>query len=692
MQKAWYYIKKARAVWPPHLETILRYYEKAITIDPNYYLIYQDKARLFFAIGKFEESEENYNILKNIQGEVWEERIIKEMERNTKGGDNIIYPWEKVKEYFETRNEKSLETRAKIESNTEVENDYDEEHDVDVIDLSYFNKRRAQMLRNLAMTVANTDAGKSALDGVKDAWSKISIGAIEAEFDATIDKMVELSQTLEPPNKASMIAEFERIRHALGRVPTRQDIQDHSAVRLQQYEEEFRSWEHLLDRLGYDPWYRSSARNAGRPSAGTTAKNRQEDPDTFQSESWQHHEPISLREPQQGDGNTSGADMETHASQGDNMPLTSDEGTDRTESLVQEAMRIRAELSELRMHRVNLLIGKAMRLIKASQTGAHMSDLKSLLDLQQEEMSALATRLNRIDGITVTEIRRDGGLLDFLFTHNDESEAPPEDTADRGAEGLVRQMMEEHALNKRTIDSSLQKRLTREFIAAKSVAEVVRNNPDITKEQIKRHIRSPLRLPLKVRKLNEEGMHPDPMLSLQIALFAVNHHDWDGDEDAADDVLHTAESIARHIIESADTDVRTVPKGNKQQRANCHLEPVTASIAVWISTATLHREFGMDANFSSKDIVARTMDQNLCRVSHGTISAHVSAHCVANAPSSHGMHRMLYRVGHGRYRLYRRGEPCHRTREGSKIAPLEFQLPEGYKDLRKWYDEVYCKQ
>lgn len=69
--------------------------------------------------------------------------------------------------------------------------------------------------------------------------------------------MVELAKTIDPPNKASLIAEFERIRHAVGRTPTRQDIERHSTLHLARYEKEFGSWEHLLERMGYDPWYRN---------------------------------------------------------------------------------------------------------------------------------------------------------------------------------------------------------------------------------------------------------------------------------------------------------------------------------------------------------------------------------------------------------------------------------------------------
>ena len=123
------------------------------------------------------------------------------------------------------------------------------------IDLSYFNKRRARMLKELGQTIVKNESKDKMHNGILRLNTTRSKD-MESEFGTGIDNLVELAKSVDPPNKISMITEFERIRHVLGRTPTKHDIETHSVLHLSQYEEEFGSWEHMLDRLGYDPWYR----------------------------------------------------------------------------------------------------------------------------------------------------------------------------------------------------------------------------------------------------------------------------------------------------------------------------------------------------------------------------------------------------------------------------------------------------
>lgn len=391
---------------------------------------------------------------------------------------------------------------------------------------------------------------------------------------------------------------------------------------------------------------------------------------------------------------------------------------DKDESRADEQKRKRPTNGG-RMDRINHLIAEAMRLIKSSPAGAYMEDLKTLLNISQEEMSSLATRLKRVDGMSITQIHRDGEPFGFLFRYDEtgnmnqeqeqESSGRPTGAehmpkpAQKSVEDLARQMLDEHYKNK-AIKKALQRDLTVEFLKIRSVRGVITNHPDIAKDEVKRHIRSPLRLPAKLRELNEGGLHPNPDLSLQIALFAVNHHDWDGQKEQEGDVLRTAESVSAWIASNASSEGRVRgmsdrPASDKERfsedgaaKSGGSEGSIPTAIAVWIATATLHVERGVDAIFSNSDIIEKMMRQKLCNVSHNTISAHVAAHCVANAPANtQAAHRKTYRVGPGRYRLYRRNEPCHPTRKNCKIAPLPFQMPDEYRDLRKWYDEVYCK-
>ncbi len=355
--------------------------------------------------------------------------------------------------------------------------------------------------------------------------------------------------------------------------------------------------------------------------------------------------------------------------------------------------------------RLNKMIAESMRLIRAGPDGVRMEDLKTSLGVSQEEMSGLATRLKRIDGVALEQTHRSAEPFDFLFTYRDPGMAaePRPDKPHTGEEAaldakpgddLVQEMLGEYDLAKKATDKRLQRELTMEFLSTGSVKSVIEHHPDIPKERIKRHIRTPGRLPKDLRARNEEGLHPDPQLSLHIALFAVNHHDWDGDEGSADAVLHTAESIARHIIaESRSEDQHEklkVPTKRSVPRSDV-AETVSGPIAVWIATATLHIEDGNGAVFTKDDIVDKVIEQNLCNAFYRTIQNIVSSYCAANTPATGAMtHRKTYRVDHGMYRLYRRGDPHHPSRKNGRIAPLRFELPGPYRDLRRWYDEEYC--
>ena len=148
------------------------------------------------------------------------------------------------------RNPRNIEYKTKIRASS-IARTRDGE-----VDLSYFNKRRARMLRDLGRAIVKT-ASKGSRKRMDDLLpNQAKTTDIEFEFDVGIDKLLDLAHANNPPNKVFMIADFERVRHAVGRTPTKQDAEAHFVLSVSQYEKEFGSWEVLLDRLGYDPWYR----------------------------------------------------------------------------------------------------------------------------------------------------------------------------------------------------------------------------------------------------------------------------------------------------------------------------------------------------------------------------------------------------------------------------------------------------
>lgn len=97
---------------------------------------------------------------------------------------------------------------------------------------------------------------------------------LENEF-GDMGELLDLAYDIDPPNKISLLVEFERVKSNLDRVPTREEFEKSSSVSAAAYDHEFDSWENFLDKLGHDPWYRGAGAaggadgQAGQPMTGT---------------------------------------------------------------------------------------------------------------------------------------------------------------------------------------------------------------------------------------------------------------------------------------------------------------------------------------------------------------------------------------------------------------------------------------
>lgn len=121
------------------------------------------------------------------------------------------------------------------------------------IDLEYFNKRRARMLRGIGEALALSRISDDPPEQLLPAG--MSADEIAAEFETSMADLLALAES-DSANKVSLIAELERCRYKMRLLPTKEEMAANSKFTMAQYEAEFQSWEHLLDRLDYDPWYR----------------------------------------------------------------------------------------------------------------------------------------------------------------------------------------------------------------------------------------------------------------------------------------------------------------------------------------------------------------------------------------------------------------------------------------------------
>ena len=108
---------------------------------------------------------------------------------------------------------------------------------------------------------------------------------------------------------------------------------------------------------------------------------------------------------------------------------------------------------------------------------------------------------------------------------------------------------------------------------------------------------------------------------------------------------------------------------------------------VWVAAALLHRERRTAADFSVEEILERARQEGISDELRPGVYVHIVQHCVANRAPNPGRYRMLFETSEGRRRLYRKGDPYHPARDGSKIVPDSEDLPKEYLALLNWYRE-----
>jgi hypothetical protein len=106
---------------------------------------------------------------------------------------------------------------------------------------------------------------------------------------------------------------------------------------------------------------------------------------------------------------------------------------------------------------------------------------------------------------------------------------------------------------------------------------------------------------------------------------------------------------------------------------------------VWVAAALLHRQRPAAPDFSIEEILGRVSQEVITDELRPGVYVHIVQHCVANRAPNPGRYRMLLETSEGRRRLFRKGDPYHPAREGSKMVPESEDLPKKYQELLDWY-------
>ena len=358
-----------------------------------------------------------------------------------------------------------------------------------------------------------------------------------------------------------------------------------------------------------------------------------------------------------------------------------------------------AEISET--NRKNDLISIALQMIKDTKRGIYLGDMKNRLNVSDHDFNYLIPRLVRIDGVTKREVMHGDIILETIFEYDNSQHEKVESNDTRS---MIMQMIYKYHIYKKSVNKYHRIKLINDFIKLGSVKNVVKNNPDLSKEDIKEYTQTDLRLPVELKKLENEGaLHQDVNCSLYIAVFAVNYYDWDGEKHDQDNVTNLAKLISKYLAGDKKlnkefcNNTLTIKIANKkilgvgENYKKILGEYTTIATVVWIAIALLHKQNKHVIAFSNKEINEKINSLKFGSFNYDSVNSHISAHCVANMKKKGGIHRKLYKVERNRYRLYRLDDDCHPTRKDGPIEPPLLEIPKEFKDLIDWYRNEYCK-
>ena len=122
-------------------------------------------------------------------------------------------------------------------------------------ELPYINKYQIEIIKKIAPILpneiddVNIDEISNIVNITKEYISQI-FGSYEILFD--------MAYCINPPNKISLIIEFEKTKNKIHKIPHLEDISSESKIDITGYMKEFGTWEKFLNKLEYDPWYKKT--------------------------------------------------------------------------------------------------------------------------------------------------------------------------------------------------------------------------------------------------------------------------------------------------------------------------------------------------------------------------------------------------------------------------------------------------
>jgi hypothetical protein len=226
---------------------------------------------------------------------------------------------------------------------------------------------------------------------------------------------------------------------------------------------------------------------------------------------------------------------------------------------------------------INQLIFEALIIIGENSSGIHTSTLSKKLGVTKQEFKELSHRLLRIEDVIIKKgegsprifLRSKLGTYDKRRNENETVEnndskilKKKESGMDEEIKKIVQKMIAEHIHWKTNINKDLKIKLINIFLKDNSILAIYKEFPIYTKQKIRVHLTTDLRLPTKLKELENSGsLHYNPICSITIALYATDYFNWDGEEENIKKIIELAKSISNYL--KSDSDLNRIFEGRK---------------------------------------------------------------------------------------------------------------------------------
>ena len=229
---------------------------------------------------------------------------------------------------------------------------------------------------------------------------------------------------------------------------------------------------------------------------------------------------------------------------------------------------------KLNIDKINRLISDSLILIQKNSVGIYEKTLREELKISEIEFKAILPRLLRLEDIEEVEdwdkfskkllksVKVKEKTISIKKLENIPKKIEKDIAKNPEIKNITYKMVAEHIHWKNNISKKLKIELIDAYIKYKSISKVYEEFSNHTKQKIRLHFTTNMRLPLKLKELeNSGGLHSNPKCSIVIALYATDYFGWDTGDENEDEIIKLAKSISNYL--QSDSNLNKLFEGKK---------------------------------------------------------------------------------------------------------------------------------